>query len=105
MDPREFTGALERYARQCDVVLLIERQWEDAGCPVLRTASNGETYQHPLVKALAEHRKAAAFLGDRLGADPRSARTARPAKAPGRPKGSVPLGSLQPASRRLRAVK
>lgn len=112
MKPEEYAGALENYVRQYDVVLTCETAWENAGCPVLTDGAgedgSGFAYQHPLLKTLTEQRKALAVLGDRVGADPRSARTARPAQAPGRPRGDAPLkatGIGKTASQRLKVVK
>lgn len=109
MDPGEFAGALEQYVRELDLVNQIEKEWVALGKPLTTTATAGQTYQHPLLKMLGEHRKVLAQLSDRVGASPRAARQAQPAKAPGRPKGSPSLGGLKKSSstaaRRMRVVE
>lgn len=107
MDPGEFISALEQYVRELDLVNQIEREWIDKGKPLTTTATAGQTYQHPLLKMLGEHRKVLAQLADRIGASPRAARTAQPAKAPGRPKGSPSLGGIKKSSSqaKLRALE
>ncbi len=105
MQPSEFAGALEQYVRELDLVHRIEAQWVKLGMPLTTTATAGQTYQHPLLKMLGEHRKIVAQLGDRVGASPKAARGAQPAKAPGRPRGSAQIGSLKRASSSARSLE